>query len=76
MKYTFLFVILGDEEFDELCFDFGLELDEVVRALGIDLYVRSPLIVCVRIIKCRVSGMTLALTDHLLRLNPVREVGC
>ena len=21
----------GDEEFDELCFDFGIELDEVVR---------------------------------------------
>jgi len=30
-----LFAALGknytDEEFDELCFDFGIELDEVVR---------------------------------------------
>ena len=25
-----LFVFLAEEEFDELCFDYGLELDEVV----------------------------------------------
>ena len=25
---------LGDEEFDELCFEFGIELDEVVRFLS------------------------------------------
>jgi len=24
---------LGDEEFDELCFEFGIELDEVVRCI-------------------------------------------
>ena len=27
---TFLYCA-GDEEFDELCFDFGIELDEVVQ---------------------------------------------
>ena len=25
-----LFFLTGDEEFDELCFEFGIELDEVV----------------------------------------------
>lgn len=25
-----LFLVLADEEFDELCFEFGLELDEIV----------------------------------------------
>lgn len=27
---NFLLLILADEEFDELCFEFGLELDEIV----------------------------------------------
>lgn len=26
----FLIIIIGDEEFEELCFDFGIELDDVV----------------------------------------------
>ena len=30
-KHDFVFCYLADEEFEELCFDFGLELDEVVR---------------------------------------------
>lgn len=25
--------VLGDEEFDELCFEFGLELDEIVSRI-------------------------------------------
>lgn len=28
-----LFFVLADEEFDELCFEFGLELDEIVSTL-------------------------------------------
>ena len=32
VSYTSFFCCLADEEFEELCFDFGLELDEVVRA--------------------------------------------
>lgn len=27
------FLLLADEEFDELCFEFGLELDEIVSNL-------------------------------------------
>lgn len=38
------FVSLADEEFDELCFEFGLELDEIV---GIE-YVSHVL--CIRLL--------------------------
>ena len=31
-----VFYYLADEEFEELCFDFGLELDEVVRYLWME----------------------------------------
>ena len=31
VHYTLVFLLrTGDEEFDELCFEFGIELDEVV----------------------------------------------
>ena len=30
LKFVFFFFFLADEEFDELCFEFGLELDEIV----------------------------------------------
>lgn len=26
-------IIIGDEEFEDLCFDFGIELDEVVSTV-------------------------------------------
>lgn len=29
-----IIIIIGDEEFEELCFDFGIELDDVVSDLG------------------------------------------
>lgn len=29
-RYSFLYVFVADEQFDELCFEFGIELDEVV----------------------------------------------
>ena len=31
-----VFYYLADEEFEELCFDFGLEFDEVVRDLWME----------------------------------------
>lgn len=30
-----IIIIIGDEEFEELCFDFGIELDDVVSDLGV-----------------------------------------
>ena len=30
LKFVISFFPLADEEFDELCFEFGLELDEIV----------------------------------------------
>ncbi len=30
LKCIIVFTFAGDEEFDELCFQFGIELDEVV----------------------------------------------
>ena len=29
-----IIIIIGDEEFEELCFDFGIELDDVVSDPG------------------------------------------
>jgi hypothetical protein len=29
-----LFCLLADEEFDQLCFDYGLELDDIVSHIG------------------------------------------
>jgi hypothetical protein len=31
------FFILADEEFDQLCFDFGIELDDIVRDVQSDI---------------------------------------
>ncbi len=31
------FLILADEEFDQLCFDFGIELDDIVRDVQSDI---------------------------------------
>ena len=43
--FPFLFDNEGDEEFEELCFDFGIELDEVVGLTRIALF--SDFFVCV-----------------------------
>ena len=35
VKFLIIIIIIGDEEFEELCFDFGIELDDVVSDLGV-----------------------------------------
>ncbi len=40
---VFSIPIVADEEFDELCFEFGLELDEIVSHIKLPLLLTSML---------------------------------
>ena len=62
--------ITADEEFDELCFDFGIELDEVVSLLCVCVCVPVCVCVCVYVCACVCVCVHIFEGNYLLATQP------